>query len=828
MILVSGTAFGLGLGEISVKSRLNQPFRAGIDLLSVRGSEMDSITVRLASSEEFASAGIDLAYVLRQLQFELAQKNDGTPYIKVSSAQALKEPFLDFLIEVNWANGRLLKEYTVLLDPPVFAAPSRKVVPVVPPRSTAAVPEAPKVSAAAPVMQPAETTAPVTKAPAAEEELFPQFDIGMQETAAPADTAAAPAWSGDSYGPTTSGDTLWSIAERVRPDDSVSVQQMMLALLNANPEAFNDKNINALRKGHVLRVPEKDAAMSMTAAEALQEVKMQYARWGQAAPAPASQPGPAASESTPEEKTEEKPEAAAPAETREAQPDEAAKPEVKLVTPSKPGTGESGTGTEGLQAKVDSMQKELLLTKEALSTAEGENTDLKTRLTEVEEQVASQQRMLTLKDDELAKLQQQLDSLRDETQRAVETAPAEPEAKPEMAAAAKPEATEPVAAKPEAAKPVEEPKAAAKPAPAKPVTRPVPPSKQSGFLDDMLSSPLMLGVVVVVLLGLLGGAYIFWQRRRVSEYDFTESILHDSSAGTAAGEGGDTLLSSFAASSLATETTGAGETDPLAEADVFIAYKRYSQAEEMLNAALEEDPDRPELKLKLMEVHYATENTDKFEQLAGELHEALGGERSDLWEKAELMGKELCPDSPLFAAAEAAAGEPVAAAAEPQAVEPEAAETMEDLGLDLDFDLPEDLMEAESILSEVEEAAAAIEAGETETATEEPGLDLDFETLGAAEEPAPAEPEPAAEAAPELELEMEFDLGELGAETTAAPAEEEPAAVTSVDEVATKLDLARAYIDMGDPEGARNILEEVAAEGSDAQKQEAEELIAKL
>jgi len=839
MVLASGSVFGLGMGEMTVQSRLNQPFKASIDLLSVRGSEMDSITVRLASKEDFASAGIDRAYVLRQLRFELAQKADGTPYIKVTSKKRLQEPFLDFLIELNWSNGHLLKEYTALLDPPIFAAPSRKVVPVVPPKTAAPAAEkdAPKVTAAEPMMQPAATTAPTTKAPAtkapaaaaADEELFPQFDIGMEDTAAPSDTKAAPSYTGDSYGPTQQGDTLWSIAERVRPDDSVSISQMMLALLNANPEAFSDKNVNALRKGHVLRIPEKETLLGTTAAEALMEVKTQHTRWDQAAPAAPRKSEPAAAKP----KTTAEPKTAEPKKTTEtksvSKPDT---PEVKLVTPSKTEKGESGTGDKALQARVESMQKDLLLAKESLSSAEGENTELKSRLAEVEEQVSSLQRMLTMKDDDLAKLQQQLDKLREEAKLAAATPAAKAEAKPDAAAAVKPDAAKPDAkpeskpeAKPEAAPVVADvkPKPVVKPAKPRPVRRPVPPPPpKASLIDDILSSPMLLGILVVVLLGLIGGGYVFWQRRRVGEMDFAESILHDSGPSTVEVEGSDTLLSSFAASSIATEATEGGETDPLSEADVFIAYKRYSQAEEMLNAALEAEPDRAELKLKLMEVYYATENKAKFEKLAAELHESLGDESSALWEKAELMGKELCPDSALFGAVEEVVDE--------ETTTETAAADADDLGLDLDFDLPEDLMQAESLLSEVEEAAAAIETGETEEPEAEPSLDLDFDSLGAGtEEAAMTEPEPAPAAEADTDLDLDFDLGaELGAEPAEAPAEEAPAEVSSVDEVATKLDLARAYIDMGDPDGARNILQEVVSEGSDDQKQEAEDLIAKL
>jgi pilus assembly protein FimV len=217
-------AYALGLGDIDLHSALNQPINADIELLSVRPEDADSIKVILGSTEDFAHAGLERPYLLNQLRFLVVAKGKGHYRIHVSSEQSIHEPFLDFLIQVTWRGGQLLREYTVLLDPPVLMPAPVQVITA--PVTRAAAPESAAVTSPA-----APSTAPGTAQPT---------------PAQPSASAAAPA-SPNAYGPVRSSETLWSIANRSRPDRSVSPDQMMQAILQANPNAFISNNVNSLK-----------------------------------------------------------------------------------------------------------------------------------------------------------------------------------------------------------------------------------------------------------------------------------------------------------------------------------------------------------------------------------------------------------------------------------------------------------------------------------------------------------------------------------------------------------------------------------------------------
>ena len=188
-------AFALGIGQLTLESGLNEPFDARIALLSATREELDTLNVGLADSEAFRRAGVDRPFVLSNLRFEVVESESGADYIRVTSHDSIREPFLNFLVELSWANGRLYREYTVLLDPPVYAAgaaPARARAPAAP-------------ASAAPAM---------TEIPAA-----PVVEAGAEYAAAPA------ALTGSEYGPTESSDTLWSIAGRTRPDETVTLRK---------------------------------------------------------------------------------------------------------------------------------------------------------------------------------------------------------------------------------------------------------------------------------------------------------------------------------------------------------------------------------------------------------------------------------------------------------------------------------------------------------------------------------------------------------------------------------------------------------------------------
>jgi pilus assembly protein FimV len=883
-MLIPTAGNALGLGNITMKSALNQPLDAEIQLLSVQSGDLDNLVVRLGSDEDFARVGADRAFFLTKIVFKIEKKPNGTPYIKLSTLEAVTEPYLDFVVEARWPRGRLLREFTVLVDPPSMSQ------------------EAP-----APVQQPVVQAAPAPRAAAP----------------APAAAAAQPAPMPErarlqpvmhrggelSYGPVKRNDTLWVIANQMRPHN-VSVNQMMLALVRDNPQAFYNGNVNQLKAGYVLRVKDPAALGTVTVAEADAEIERQRVEWqarksGRLVKQTAMPAG----------------EVAAAGEAPAAPAAGAKQTRLKLVAPGSEGAG-SGSGSKD----VAQLRKDLLIAAESLDANRQETEELKNRLSEMEEQLQAMQRLIMLKDDEMLALQKQLGQ-KPEGAAAAKPAeapamPAETAAKPEMAASeteAKPAMAEAPAPKPA---PVQE----------KPKKTVVPPPAPEPSLFD--SPLLMYGGLGVVVLALVGWLVV---RRRKMQEGFQESILNvdaaaagGAGAAAAAAGGESSMVSDFAMSEMSDMEgiqADTAEVDPISEADVYLAYGRHQQAEDIIREALEKTPERNDLKLKMLEVYFAAKKRDEFETAAQELHDTLGDESDPLWARAVTMGSQLCPDNELFGGAsvdalkEQLSGDVSAAeedlldfdfdidSADLGGAETDTAEALDfeseleaatasdsDAGLDFDLDLggAEEATpaEAETAVAEEEDTGLDfdvssldfnLEQGEADAETvaeaEAAGEALDFD-LGSLEEETETAPQAeaavAAEAAagdlslegegPAEEAAFEMDLGELSlaeAEPAEAGAGEEPALemdlddlgleeaeavvgeeTTSaepelgdeleadifgeVDEVGTKLDLAKAYVDMGDSDGARSILDEVLEEGDDTQKQQAQEMLAQI
>jgi len=848
-LLVPSAALALGLGNIQLHSALNEPLNAEIGLLSVDRDEVGRIEAALASLEDFARAGVDRPAVLMFLQFDVVRSADGRPYVQVTSSEPIREPFLNFILEVEWPSGRLLREYTVLLDPPEML---EERAPVTTP------PEA------------ARTAAPRTAAP---------------RTSTPSATATKPL----RYGPVTADDTLWSIAKNMRPSDDISVQQTMMALLRSNPDAFTGGNINRLKRGYVLRIDDPAMLTAMSRAEAARAVARQTRAW----------------EARKQQLAEAAPARDEPAVEGAPPPRETAAPEasrLKLVTPdtgeetAAAGSGDAETETEATEAK---LQRELMLAQEAVEAQRQENTELSQRLSELEGQLAAMQRLLELQDPDLATVQQQLAG--EEEQPSADGTGSVASAEEEAAAADKAEERQPE----ESTTPPETAVAG---------------EPEQGVIERITAlakANLMLvggGLLLLLLLALLVATIVRRQRGTA----FSESILAGGSASTLGGksaEGGasqDTSLFSDLAISGMDGVTEESEVDPLTEADVYMAYGRYQQAEELLQKAIEEEPSRPELQAKLLELYHQTKNRSAFETAVQKFHELTGGSGPH-WEKVLVLGHELLPDNPLFTEAPEEA---------PPAEERSAPATDEvlDIGLDLDAlaedmestageeggtaDLDLDLGVDFSDLGEPEKKQDDLPGDADKSATPEEtptGTEMDFRfddlDLDEGGTPAPEEAEPRKElpeeegapgdaaaaeegAAPKeeesLEAGLEFDLGDFKLDTEEEQPEsmepevdemsldfdlgepageemaeettkeegggEEPAALEmeatesetdedlfgDLDELGTKLDLARAYIDMGDADGARNILDEVLQEGNDEQQQEARKLMEQI
>ncbi len=399
--LGASQAHALGLGQIRIKSALNEPLDAEIQLLQVRDLDPLQVVPKMADLDQFAMAGIDRSRLLSDVQFSVSINQNGTGSIRMTSSRPVREPFLNLLVEVNWPNGRLVREYTVLLDPPAFQAASIG-------------------GSAAPV--PAQVTRSSVPAPQ------PVF-APPSRSRPPADNIRSNMNSQTQVFVETN-DTLGGLAKRYSPGGGTSINQMMLALQRKNPQAFPSANINFLKAGVVLDLPSLNEVQALSAREASNEVARQMQRWkaGTAAPAP----------SAPQEDGSKK-KSLAPA---DAQPKPAAADEGQLKILSAPDQGDvAPTQDEAGADKVveapvadpekaellrrnEELENRLAVTQESVDKIERDNTELNDKLTAISQQMETLQRLLELKDEQLAALQDQLQQVQPAA--AVPAAPAKP------------------------------------------------------------------------------------------------------------------------------------------------------------------------------------------------------------------------------------------------------------------------------------------------------------------------------------------------------------------------------------------------------------------
>ncbi|MCG7199544.1 hypothetical protein MD273_07390 [Marinobacter pelagius] len=361
--LGSGVAQALGLGEIELQSYLNEPLDAEITLPQSRGVSPGDVLVDIASDAAYERVGLDRNQFLSKLRFEVVTGTDGNLVVNVSSREPLREPYLNFLLELTWPNGRLMREYAVLVDPPVYAEDSGVREQVAAPGSTA---------------RTSEPSAPATRS---------SESIRRQ---AEAESSLGRSYSANTFGPTGPSDTLWTIASRVRPDNSVSMQQVMLAIQDLNPDAFIGGNINRLKRGEVLRVPTRDQIQSRTRAEATRIVSQQNQEFQSPQRTVDATPTP-----------------------QQGQPTEQAATgggdaELKLLVAedndSRDTTdGGSAGGDSDLPGGVDAGEAVAM---EELESARRENAELNSRVDDLQDQVETLQRLLELKNSQLADLQQ--------------------------------------------------------------------------------------------------------------------------------------------------------------------------------------------------------------------------------------------------------------------------------------------------------------------------------------------------------------------------------------------------------------------------------------
>jgi pilus assembly protein FimV len=890
-LALPGTALALGLGKLTVESALGQPLQARIDLTSVSKDELDSLSARVADPGLYRQNNLTYQAALARTRITLENVN-GAPFLRVASPVSVQEPYLDLMVELNWAAGRVVREYTFLLDPPGTNTAIATTDPVTPARVGSA---APRAAAA--------RTEPLARAPAPE------------GTPAP-----APAAEG-SY-TVKRGDTLSKIAGDTKPAE-ITLDQMLVALFRSNENAFEGRNMNRLRTGSILTVPSVAEAQATPPAEATKLVRVQASDWRSyrdrvAASAPSAEGAGAR-------------EAAGRIGTAVTEATPAARAGGDQVRVSREARTGKGAATEDAVAQANQLR------------------EAQARIAHLEKMRAEMQRSMALRNGTMANVEANAAASAAAKGRGAEaakaatttapitTAPAAPAPAPAATQPAKaPEAastehaksaapvgapapapavtasSEPpvAAAKPATAAPepgkdatpaavaqarTEAAKDAAPKAPAKAAAK-VPPKAAPGFFDDLLAN--MPGWAVGAgALAILGGiaALITARRRKTTKFedsiisgtDIKTNTVFGSTGGGVVNTGDNSLASDFSREGLGNIDTD--EVDPIAEAEVYLAYGRDAQAEEILKDALKKDPQRQEIYLKLLEIHAQHNKPSAFETVASELYAVSQGQ-GEVWQKAVALGRQLDPNNPMFGEGGATgAGESrtvdTTRIDAPRMAEPAPAVRPLDNMIDEEIsisptsgmrsratpaiDLPAAALEepAEPVLKAVvpadqahaDSAAAATAAlagalaaskpsfdglglGEKPEAPRDmPRFDLDFH-LDEADKPAPLKPRseprepvlaeavaaPAPLARPAAALEL--DKLDLSFDPERSTFEDPTPSVLDGQwhDAATKLDLAKAYQEMGDLEGAREILQEVLHEGDDQQKSEAQGLLAKL
>ena len=775
LLLTPWLAHAAGLGRLTVQSSLGQPLNAEIDLVAVRGDEASSLNVRLASPDAYQQANLQYNAGVTGLKLSIERRPNGQSFIKVTGNRPVNEPFVDLLIELSWSGGKLVREYTALLDPPGYGQQAAATAPAAPP--------------AAPESRP--ITAPAAAAPAA----------------AP---AMAESKAGE-YGPIARGETLGKIAASLKPE-GVSLEQMLVGLYRSNPDAFIRKNMNLVKAGRILRVPDAQELAAISQGEAVKEYRTQVADWRAYSGRVADAAGQA-------------PEGGSTARGRiTARVDDPAAAAGKdVVRLSK---GEPGKGGEPLtgEARTRALQEELV-------AREKELADARERIAQLEKTIKDTQKLAELKSPGMAAAQQKAEAAKPAAPAKAEMAKPEAAPKPEMKATEAP----PAEVKPA---PADKPVAEAKPAPKPKPVAPPPPPPEPGIMDMVMDNlPLVGGGVGALVIGALGIAAL--RRRRASAQDEYEPEAEPVAPTMGDDDGAAAAAMAAAAATPAEAAPAADDVDPVAEAEVYIAYGRDGQAEEILKEAMSRDPVRQDVQVKLAEVYAARRDALAFGPVAESLN-ALTGGAGDNWLKVAALGYALDSGNPLYAAGKDAA--PVAGGGAPTST-------------DLDFDLGGDSAATPDIALDADSAGQATEVGGmqnlaaaadampdfnleaplpgsgTDIALEAsaPGadnsIDFNFE-LPAIDAPAPAPAAPAADAG----LDFKIDIPDLNINldepsTASAPAENKDGHWYDVQQ---KFDLAKAYQEMGDNDGAREILQEVIKEGDAGQKDQAQKLLGSL
>ncbi len=836
LLLMPWAADAAGLGRLTVLSALGQPFNAEIDLVSVSQEEYSSLTAQLASADAYRQANLQYVSVTAGLRLSVERRTNGQPYVRITSTRPVNEPFLDLLIELNWASGRLVREYTALLDPPGYGAAP-------PPPAPAAVPQ----------VQPA----PAAQAP----------------VAAPAPTVSRPIIAAGDYGPIQRGETMGKIARELKPE-GVTLEQMLMALFRSNPDAFIRQNVNLVKAGKILRVPGKDEVTAIPHSEAVKEFRTQVADWNAYRQRVAE-----AARTAPDARTA----ATGKITTRVEDPAAGAPKDVVRLSKGEPPGAVAGKGKPGSPGeRIRVLEEEVVARGKALAEAND-------RIAQLEKTIKDMQRLAEIKSPTMAAAQKQAEAkpgAKPETAPTPKPALAAKTDKPKAAPADKPAAApadKPAAApadKPAAA-PADQPAAAPADKPAvkadapkpkpKPKVVPPPPAPEPGLFDVVMDNlPLVAGGGVI----LLGALYFGLARRRRKQ-----AAAEDDTEGVAPTLGSTEAMAEEDTAAGAPRAKAAGEeVDPLAEAEVYVAYGRDAQAEEILKEAMAKEPTRQDVQLKLLEIYAARKDKGAFGKLAQGFNQLTGG-KGENWTKVAAMGFALDSGNALYAAGRdmaasmppggqasdfdfhldnsASGGTPPditfddgerVEAEEATVVEPtirrpakEAQEATASQEPDFTLDAPQPGATTTDISFEVPDSDApaatdiSLDAEEPGKAADSSAMDFNIELPKideAQEEPAAAKAageQKGTESGTDFKLELgDINLDLEGKSQSGAAAGADREKDTQWYDVQTKFDLAKAYQEMGDKDGAKEILQEVIKEGDAEQQAEAKKLLETL
>jgi pilus assembly protein FimV len=836
LALASPCASALGLGQLQVKSGLSQPLVAEIPIISASPAELERLDVRLASPDAFARVGLDLPVDLTaNLQFSLGKNAAGQPVIRITTPNRFTEPFLSFLIEADWGKGKVTREYTALIDPPYIApavvrpmvTPSSAAAPAPPPEAMTPEPEPeppvvapapqpeaeparpvavqeappapapeplqvappepePEAVAAAPepapepVRAPEPAPEPVAPPPAPEPEPVaaapeptpepepvrapePEPEPVRAPEPEPEPVAAAPAPAPNQYGPVAPGQTLFNIANNLRPDGT-SVNQMMVALLRANPEAFSGDNVNQLKRGSVLRVPRQDEVSQLSEAEASAMVGQQLQAWRTPRPAvpqpeeASAQPAPVAAAPAP-----------APRPPRTASRPPSAGSRLEIVPPAGNARARGAQSGAAAGAGGTELRAELAQAREDLAARNAEVSELKSRVAELEAQQSDRQRLVDMQNSQLKDLQDRLRAM-EAGQPASAASVSTPAASAPITIDAGGDASAPAPAA-----------AAAAPAPAPQPTPATAEVAPAGPEPWYLNRWVLIGSLLLIL----GGLVLLMRRskpvpaengdapRRLSDDD----ALRDSIA--KAQNTGARIPAAVAAPVI----MPAGKAAPVIAPSA--APADGDRALKALQEAVRQRPSDLEAHISLLRFLHSRGDADGYQDAAQAMRTHLTSTMDPRWREAVVMGASLLPKTQLFSQvgwnAPRFEGEPGSAAASP-APAPVAAPARP----------------AAAVAPAPATAAAPIEAAAPVRVFEPP-----------------VDEEPLVGSADIDDPNMFGDFGAAGA--------------GSDDEASgTRIELAKAYLAIGDLEGARSMLEEVLAEGGAGARTEAARILKEI